>query len=303
MVEFAWGLTGENPHYGDCERPGFPERTTGGSSSGSAAAVAAGIVPLAIGSDTGGSIREPAAFCGVFGFRGVPRHRWIADAVPLAQSFDTAGWFTRTAADLRESLAALVGTRPADRMPRGCFLELPGLDPEVDGACRRAAALIAAPADASTRDLLMAGFAGAAASYVTLAAAESWRVHEAWADRYRDRYGPAVRGRLDRARTITGAEVEAAARGAAAVRSCWSAYFGAYDFLILPATPFEALAKPDFTESSRMRILALTAPASLGGLPAVTIPVPLASGLTAGLQIIARDLQSSAFDWVLKGAV
>src|SRR5688500_4691761 len=67
MHEFAYGITGENPNYGDCEHPHFPGRTTGGSSSGSAAAVAAGIVPLALGSDTGGSVRVPAAFCGLFG--------------------------------------------------------------------------------------------------------------------------------------------------------------------------------------------------------------------------------------------
>src|SRR5580658_846459 len=94
LFEFAWGLTGENAHYGDCEHPGFPGRTSGGSSSGSAAAVAADIVPFAIGTDTGGSTRVPAAFCGIFGFRGSPHSPLISDSVPLAPSFDTAGWFT-----------------------------------------------------------------------------------------------------------------------------------------------------------------------------------------------------------------
>ena len=72
LFEFAWGLTGQNAHYGDCEHPRFPGRTSGGSSSGSAVAVAAGIVPLSIGTDTGGSIRVPASFCGIYGYRGVP---------------------------------------------------------------------------------------------------------------------------------------------------------------------------------------------------------------------------------------
>ena len=80
LHEFAYGLTGENAHYGDVEHPAHPDRTSGGSSSGSAAAVAAGIVPFAIGTDTGGSVRVPAAFCGLYGLRlthprGVDRRR------------------------------------------------------------------------------------------------------------------------------------------------------------------------------------------------------------------------------------
>ena len=118
LFEFAWGLTGENAHFGDCEHPRFPGRTSGGSSSGSAEAVAAEIVPLAIGTDTGGSIRVPAAFCGIFGYRGVPGEPWITDAVQLAPSFDTAGWFTRSGADMmRQLIEALVGLRTSERTP------------------------------------------------------------------------------------------------------------------------------------------------------------------------------------------
>src|SRR5690606_29674308 len=145
LHEFAYGITGANPHYGDCEHPLFPGRTTGGSSSGSAAAVAAGIVPLAIGTDTGGSIRVPAAFCGLFGFRLAPGDTFIADAFPLARRFDTAGWFTANPEDMRLALSALVGLRSSERTPSGCYLELPGLDPDVALACREAAARFASP--------------------------------------------------------------------------------------------------------------------------------------------------------------
>ena len=99
MHEFAYGITGENPHYGDCEVPGHPGRTTGGSSSGSALLVKAGVAPFALGTDTGGSIRVPSAFCGLYGFRLTPRHPWIADGYPLAESLDTPGFFTANAAD------------------------------------------------------------------------------------------------------------------------------------------------------------------------------------------------------------
>jgi len=302
LFEFAWGLTGENPHHGDCERPGFPGRTSGGSSSGSAVLVAAGVVPLAIATDTGGSVRVPAAFCGIHGFRGVPHHPWIADAFPLAQSFDTAGWFTGNAADMRATLAALVGSRHADRAPRGCRLEPPGLDPEVSEAFHAAAGRFAPEPDTATRDALLAAFAPAAGHYNILASREAWEVHAPWADRFRDRYGPIVRERLDFARRITPASAAASAIGAAEVRSCMSGFFRTFDFLILPAAPFAALSKQDCTPANRLRMLGLTAPASICGLPVLTLPVPLPSGLTTGLQLIAADPKSPVFDWALGSA-
>ena len=109
LVEFAAGLFGDNSHYGDCPHPHFPDRLAGGSSSGSAALVAAGVVPFAIGTDTGGSVRVPAAFCGIHGFRLSPGDDFIRDAMPLSPSLDTAGWFTATAADMLTATSALVG--------------------------------------------------------------------------------------------------------------------------------------------------------------------------------------------------
>jgi len=300
LFEFAWGLTGENAHYGDCEHPGFPGRTSGGSSSGSAAAVAAGIVPFAIGTDTGGSIRIPAAFCGIFGYRGVPHAPWIADAVPLAPDFDTAGWFTRSASDMRSATAALVGLRTSERTPRGCYLEMPGLDPGVEAACRAAAASLAPPADSVARDELLEKFASAAEIYGVLAGTESWKIHKRWADRHRGRYGPLLQDRLDRVRAISPAQVAAVEPSYASLKLAWTKFFLAYDFLVMPASPFPALAKADCTPANRLRMLGLTAPASLAGLPALTIPVPLPSGLSTGLQIVVNNPQSPAVSWALE---
>lgn len=299
MFEFAWGLTGENAHYGDCERPGFPGRTSGGSSSGSAAAVAADVVPFAIGTDTAGSIRLPAAFCGIYGFRNVPGDPWMADGVPLAPSFDTAGWFTRSAGDMLTVLAALVGVRSGERAPRGCYLEMPDLDPEVSAACRAAAAGLAPAADAATRGELLEKFASAAELYGVLAGLETWRFHRKWADRYRARYGPLVQARLDRARAISQAQVAAVEPSFAAVKITWTKFFEAHDFLVMPSSPFPALAKADCTPANRLRMLGLTAPASLAGLPAVSIPVPLPSGMSTGIQVIASHPQSPALSWAL----
>jgi aspartyl-tRNA(Asn)/glutamyl-tRNA(Gln) amidotransferase subunit A len=295
--EFAWGLTGENAHYGDCDHPRFPGRTSGGSSSGSAAAVAAGIVPFAIGTDTGGSIRVPAAFCGIFGYRRIPRDDWIVDAVPLAPNFDTAGWFTRTAADMKTSFAALMGIAPVSGEPRGCYLAMPDVDPEVATACRSAA--FVGEADAATAGELRAAFASAAEVYGVLAGVESWKIHRKWAEKYRARYGLLLQERLDRAKAISPAQVAAVEPSFHSLNHAWKQFFSAYDFLVMPAVPFPALAKADCTHANRLRMLNLTAPASLGGLSVLTIPVALASGMSAGLQVIVESPRSPVLSWAL----
>jgi len=300
LHEFAYGLTGENPHYGDCEHPRFPGRTTGGSSSGSAALVAAGVVPFALGTDTGCSVRLPAAFCGLFGLRLTPGDRWIRDVFPLAPSFDTAGWFTTNASDLLLAHGALVGWREANREPRGAYLEWPNLDPAVRTACAQAAARITVPAAPDLQRDLVEGFAPAAAAYSTIVAHEGSHGHQAWFERYRDRYDPAVRDRLAGGAALTPAQIDGAHATCAAVRRRWTQVFLNYDFLVMPVAPCAALTKAECTPVNRQRILALTAPASIGGLPVLTVPVPLPDGLTAGLQIVINHPQSPVVPWVLR---
>lgn len=299
LHEFAYGITGENPHYGDCEHPHFPGRTTGGSSSGSAAVVAAGIAPVALASDTGGSVRVPASFCGLFGFRRVPNDAWISDAFPLAPTFDTAGWFTATAEDMRITFDAFLGTAAAAGEPRGCYLELGELDPEVAIACRHAADRLAPTADAPERADLLAGFAGALDAYHTTVAFEAWEAHQGWADRHRDRYDPVVWQRLIRGRSLSGTQIESAATVRAAIRAHWERIFERYDFLVLPATPAPALTKEQCTLENRNRVIALTAAVSIGGRPVLTIPVGLPGGLTTGLQVVLREPRSPVTPWAL----
>jgi amidase/aspartyl-tRNA(Asn)/glutamyl-tRNA(Gln) amidotransferase subunit A len=241
----------------------------------------------------------PAAFCGLFGFRGVPRSPLISDAVPLAPSYDTAGWFTGTARDMRTTTALLAGMRTSERAPRGCYLEMPGVDPEVAAACRKAAAAFTVPADAATSEELVHRFEPSAEVYGVLAGVEAWKFHKKWADRQRERYGPLVRERIDRARSISPAQVAAVESSQASLILVWTRYFLSFDFLAMPSAPFAALAKADCTPANRLRMLSLTAPASLAGLPALAIPVPLASGLTAGIQVIFNDPQSPVVPWVL----
>jgi amidase/aspartyl-tRNA(Asn)/glutamyl-tRNA(Gln) amidotransferase subunit A len=299
--EFAYGITGENPHYGDCERPGFPGRTTGGSSSGSAALVGAGVVPFALGTDTGGSVRVPAAFCGLHGYRLTPRDRYIRDAVALAPSYDTAGWFTGNAADLLTATDLLVGLRTPDREPRGCYLEMPGLDADVAVACRQAALAFTTEAGPAERQALLAAFTRSVDTYNTTVAVEAWEVHRGWAERFRERYSEPVWQRLNRVHGITPAQVAAARADTEAIRETWETYFSSHDFLVMAASPMPALTKAECTLENRGRILALTAPASIGGLPVLTLPVSLPSGLTTGLQVIVREPGSPVLRWLLGG--
>ena len=299
LQEFAYGITGENPHYGDCTHPQFPHRLTGGSSSGSAAVVAAGIVPLAIGTDTGGSVRLPAAFCGLFGFRLTPRDALIADAFPLAPSYDTAGWFTATSGDMVTVIASLAGLSPTLREPRGCYVELPGLEPDVALACGNDASRIAT-IEEETQTAVRAALSQSVDTYNTVVADEAWAIHRPWAERFRDRYDPAVWQRLNRGHATTETQREAARRSTDTIKRMWSDYFLDHDFMVLPASPFAALTKADCTLENRTRILTLTSPASIGGYPVLTIPVTLSSGLTTGLQVVLRSVDSPAIGWALK---
>jgi aspartyl-tRNA(Asn)/glutamyl-tRNA(Gln) amidotransferase subunit A len=300
LHEFAYGVTGENPHYGDCEHPRFPGRTTGGSSSGSVAVVAADIVPFALGSDTGGSVRVPAAFCGLFGFRLTPGDPFIRDAFALAPTFDTAGWFTQDAADMRAVLGTLVDMRRSAATPKGCYLEFGQLERDVAIACQAAAMRITTAADATLADQLLRGFAPALEAYHTIVATEAWQAHRTWAERFKDRYDPNVWQRLNRVHSVTRAQTDAAEITLKNVRAVWAKYFESYDFLVLPASPCAAPSKAECTPEIRNRILTLTAPASLGGVPVLTIPVQLPSGMTTGLQIVAKDQESAVFHWALE---
>jgi amidase/aspartyl-tRNA(Asn)/glutamyl-tRNA(Gln) amidotransferase subunit A len=300
MHEFAYGITGENPHHGDCEVPGHPGRTTGGSSSGSAATVAAGIIPFALASDTGGSVRVPAAFCGLHGFRMTPGHPWIADAFALAPTFDTAGWFTRGADDMRTSLEALMPAESAPaRSARGVYLPLPGVDAEVAEACATEAAKICGTAPVELSRELLAGFEPALTAYHTIVALEAWEVHRGWAEANQARYDPLVWQRLQRHREINAEQAAAARKTVQGVREVWAAYFRQHDFLIMPATPAAAPTKAGCTLEMRNRLIRITAPASLGGLPVLSVPVRLPSGLTTGLQIVAPRSDSFVFRQLL----
>ena len=308
LVEFASGLTGENPHYGDCPHPYFTDRLSGGSSSGSAALVAAGVVPLAIGTDTGGSVRVPAAWCGLYGFRLTPDDPLIRDAFALAPTMDTAGWFTANANDMLTTWRAFVLGRasPPAKSPRGCYLLgrslLPSIDPRVDAACEEAAAQFATHADVPTETALLNSWRDAVEAYVTIGMSEAYAVHRNWLAPFREHYDPVIWQRFTDAGHYPPGKIVAARATLQQVRQTWTQFFATYDCLVLPSVPTAAPTKAECTTDLRRAILALTAPASLGGLPILSLPVPLTSGLTAGLQVVLPSATSHGVQWILGAA-
>lgn len=325
LVEFASGLTGENPHYGDCPHPRFPARLSGGSSSGSAALVAAGVSPLAIGTDTGGSVRVPAAWCGLFGFRLTPADAFIRDAFPLAPTMDTAGWFTANATDMLKvwqawtsrrvgadattssstlsSRQAGTQVRPLESSPRGCYLNarklVPLMDPAVATACDYAAASMSAHADPQAEASLILSWHHAVEAYIAIGMSEAHAVHRDWLAPYREHYDPIIWQRFSDAGHFPANDIARAHERLGEIRSVFREFFRVYDYLVLPTVPAVAPTKAEATPDLRRQILTLTAPASLGGLPVLTIPVSLNSGLTAGLQIILPSAHSPVVPWLL----
>jgi aspartyl-tRNA(Asn)/glutamyl-tRNA(Gln) amidotransferase subunit A len=208
LDEYAWGVCGQNTFYGDTVNPTAPDRVAGGSSSGNAAALAAGMVPLALGTDTGGSIRLPAACCGVVGFKpglgAVPTQ----GVFPLAASFDTVGPMARTVADCALAYAVLTATEmPAPALHGlrvGVLTAYPDLAPPEAPAQRDERAL--AHVDrlralgADVRELALPVPEGDtwAVFYADTAAA-----HRATFPSRRDEYGPLIRAKLDHAITVT----------------------------------------------------------------------------------------------------
>lgn len=290
LNELALGLSGENPHFGDCLHPADPGRLAGGSSSGSAWAVAAGLVPLALATDTVGSIRVPAAWCGVHGLR-LPSGMLCGDVFPLSPGFDSAGWIAGTAGDLAAVASALLGN-PRASLGRGLWLGDPGagVPPDTLDLQRRAALGLGAEEDHDAAGSLRAELAGAGDAYPVLGGAAAARVHAPWMAELERDCDPAVLGRLRAGAARSPGELEAAEgvrrRVDGALRA---ALASGWDWLALPCTAGPAVLRGGHSAAVRRQLLQLNAPASLAGLPALSRPVELEGGLTAGIQLLLPD--------------
>ncbi|MEV0894738.1 amidase family protein [Promicromonospora sp. NPDC050262] len=280
--EFAYSLTGANAHYGTPPNPHAPGRISGGSTSGPATAVAAGQASVALGTDTGGSVRVPAAYQGLWGIR--PTHGAVpaGGLLPLAPSFDTVGWLARDAGTLARVgevlLPADAAALPEDAplVVSDALLDLAA--PEVRDAVGRFVRTAGAePVDWAPEPVWLAAFQ-------TLQAAEAWAVHGAWLADRMDTLGPAVRGRFERARSIGVADAEVARADVGRARALIRDRLGDR-VLVLPSTATVA-PRPEEAEAAREATMLLTCIAGIGGLPAVSVPVTTSGGLPAGACLV-----------------
>jgi amidase len=292
--EFFYSITGANAHYGTPVNPRAPGRLPGGSSSGSAAACAAGACDLALGSDTAGSVRVPGALCGVYGVRATRGRVDMAGATAMAPSFDAGGWFSASPGLLRRAGDVLL----EPPQPAAHITQLIILDDAFETADVPVATLAKALLEAAQDRLPTVAHDRAAPGGL-----DTWReamrivqAHEVWDSfgefiaRRRPNLGPGIRERMEIAGTISNNQVSAArdVTAQATQRMHELAVPGAV--LALPTAPSIAppLATPDEElESFRVRVMRLVCMASISGLPQVTIPAGTADGAPVGLSFIA----------------
>ena len=291
--ELTYSLNGENAHYGTPVNVNAPGRIPGGSSSGSAAATAGKLVDFALGSDTGGSVRAPASFCGIYGMRPTHGRISLAGACALAKSFDTAGWFARDAVLLERVGQVLLG---AEISPTPGALLLPQdamamLDSAAVAALRPALARITAALGALRPVTVSAeGLPQWFQAFRVLQGAEIHAQLGDWVAQTRPKLGPGVRERMAWVATISTADVTNAQAVRDAAQRSMDALLANNAVLVLPTvsgiapllnTPAAEL--DDF----RARAMSLLCIAGLARLPQVSLPLATLRGCPLGISLVA----------------
>ena len=291
--ELCYSLTGENVHFGTPVNVNAPGRVPGGSSNGSAAAVAGGLVDFAVGTDCGGSVRIPASYCGIIGLR--PTHGRVTDkgALPFGPSFDVVGWFTRDIDLFAKVGDVLLGTDTAAAPARLMFaddawaeLEQPVADALKPAALRVEGVL----GKAKHGRVSPEGLADWFEVFRTLQGAEIWATLGAWVSGTKPQLGPGIKERFAYAATITPAQVAAAKIRRAAITAHVDALLGADGVICLPTSPRAAPLRgtpADKVEveyrNQAQRILCI---AGLAGLPQISLPMASIDGLPLGLSLM-----------------
>lgn len=291
--EFFYSVAGVNAHYGTPANVRAPGRIPGGSSSGSAAATAAGICDFALGSDTGGSIRVPASFCGLYGLR--PTHGRVdhIDVVDMAPSFDTPGWFASGPGVFRRVGGVLLDNARVDVpiwqmiVADDAFAQA---DPDVAAilteTLKRAAADLPKP---EHRTIAPKGFDIWREAFRVVQAYETWQSFGSFVTAAKPKFGPGVKERMEIAATVTKEQADASRAILAEARKHVRALITPGTIVALPSAPCIAPlidTPPDALESFRVRVMRLTCTAGLSGLPQVSIPAGTVSGCPVGLSFI-----------------
>ncbi len=293
--ELCYSLNGQNATYGTPVNVAAPGRLPGGSSSGSAAAVAGGLVPFAIGSDTGGSVRVPASYCGVLGMRTTHGAVPLDGAVPFAPCYDTVGWFARDATLFervgRVLLADDAPARPARRLivASDAFERaLPATRDALQPTVARVADAIGGPSDA--RPIADEGLEAWMQDFRVIQGSEIWATHRDWLATLNPEFGGGIRERFRWVATLTPAEVEPARRRRGSIADRLHALLADDSVLAIPTTPGIAprldTPVPEL-EAWRNRCLGLLCIAGHAGLPQLSLPAGTVDGCPVGLSLVA----------------
>lgn len=292
--ELAYSLNGENRHYGTPINPNAPGRIPGGSSSGSASAVAGGLVDFALGSDTGGSVRVPASYCGVIGMRVTHGAVPLDGAIPFAPSFDTVGWFARDAALFERVGRVLLADSVPARNPKRLLVAADAFE-HADSAA--ASALFAAVTGVSA--LLGAaepvrlsdkGLDAWMNDFRIIQAFEIWAAHRDWVSGLHPDFGAGIGERFAWASTVTAADTAAATARRTQIGRRMDELLAGDAVLVVPTTcgvaPLRGTATKDL-EIWRNRCLGLLCIAGHAGLPQISLPLATMDGSPVGLSLLA----------------
>jgi amidase len=293
--EFFYSVAGVNAHYGTPANLRAPGRLPGGSSSGSAAACGANACDFALGSDTGGSVRIPASFNGLYGLRPTHGRVDLTGAMAMAPTFDVVGWFANSPGIFRRIGTVLLrGEAVAAHSARlmvatDAFAQA---DAEVAALCReflmRAGKVLPRPTELAS--IAPNGFDAWREAFRIVQAKEVWETYGDFVTRAKPRLGAGVKERMEFAATVTADQADGGRKVVAAARAHLRALLSPGTVLALPTSP--SIAPPvglsgEEMESFRVRVMRLTCTAGLGGVPQMNLPVGTVAGCPAGLSLIA----------------
>jgi amidase len=292
--EFAFSMNGQNAHFGAPINGAAPERISGGSSSGSASAVSNGACEVALGTDTGGSVRAPASHCGLVGLRPTHGRVSLQGAMDLSPSFDTCGWFTRDVASFarvadvllgRDDTAAVTSWRLL--MPQDLWaLLLPDAEPSARAAADRVTQVLG---DAAPVNVALDSFDAMYWHFRHQQGHEAWVTDGALIERHAVSLGPGVAERFAWSRNVTDAQVAAARAFRVAFTAHMQALLGQDGVLLLPTMPDIAplrTAPESALEDYRNRAIRMLCVAGLAGLPQLSLPLAGHSGAPMGLSLL-----------------